>query len=182
MSRDLHPGNILVRRGDGGELNRDVAADEVRGKLQLILLDFGLAEELNPTVRKHFISFLHMIAAGEALFHESHPTPHPFANLLRNLFPYGYACEIVARRRRMTRHGAKVSMFKLVVIHPVIDTITAFWGPSALWSVVHTCCKDVKQTATAQTFKPIHHCNHVLTLSSFRTSAVYENLLEDEVS
>ena len=33
-------------------------------KLQ-ILLDFGLAEELTPRVRKHFISFLHCIAAGD---------------------------------------------------------------------------------------------------------------------
>ena len=30
-----------------------------------ILLDFGLAEELTPRVRKHFISFLHCIAAGD---------------------------------------------------------------------------------------------------------------------
>lgn len=104
-----------------------MAADEVRGKLQLILLDFGLAEELNPTVRKHFISFLHMIAAGEPTCQESNPTPHPFADLLRNLFPNGFACEDVTRRRRMTRRGAKVSMLKLVVIHPVLNTSTA-WG------------------------------------------------------
>ena len=32
--------------------------------LQLILLDFGLAEELTPTVRRHFISLLHMIGKG----------------------------------------------------------------------------------------------------------------------
>ena len=32
--------------------------------LQLVLLDFGLAEELSPSVRHHFISFLHCIASG----------------------------------------------------------------------------------------------------------------------
>lgn len=31
-----------------------------------ILLDFGLAEELTPRVRKHFISFLHAISKGDA--------------------------------------------------------------------------------------------------------------------
>ncbi len=30
-----------------------------------ILLDFGLAEELTPRVRKHFISFLHAISKGD---------------------------------------------------------------------------------------------------------------------
>lgn len=34
--------------------------------VQLILLDFGLAEELSPLVRHHFISFLNMIAKGDA--------------------------------------------------------------------------------------------------------------------
>ncbi len=29
-----------------------------------MLLDFGLAEELTPRVRKHFLSFLHAICAG----------------------------------------------------------------------------------------------------------------------
>ena len=29
-----------------------------------VLLDFGLAEELTPRVRKHFLSFLHAICAG----------------------------------------------------------------------------------------------------------------------
>lgn len=33
-------------------------------RLELVLLDFGLAEELTPAVRHHFISFLHMIAKG----------------------------------------------------------------------------------------------------------------------
>ena len=37
---------------------------EIRSQLQLVLLDFGLAEELTPRVRKQFISFLHMISAG----------------------------------------------------------------------------------------------------------------------
>jgi hypothetical protein len=34
-------------------------------RLELVLLDFGLAEELTPAVRHHFISFLHMIAKGD---------------------------------------------------------------------------------------------------------------------
>lgn len=37
---DLHPGNILVR----------VHGEGVAAKVQLILLDFGLAEELTPEV------------------------------------------------------------------------------------------------------------------------------------
>ena len=58
----------------------------------------------------------------------------------------------------MTRHGAKVSMLKLVVIHPVINTITAFLGgPSAMWTVEQTCCKDMKHTAIAQMLKPLDH-------------------------
>ena len=32
--------------------------------MELILLDFGLAEELTPRVRRHFISFFNAIAAG----------------------------------------------------------------------------------------------------------------------
>lgn len=66
--RDLHPGNILVRRRDGGVLSVATAAEAVKGGLQLVLLDFGLAEELTPTVRRHFISFLHMIAKGQFRF------------------------------------------------------------------------------------------------------------------
>lgn len=36
----------------------------MKGRLQLVLLDFGLAEELSPPVRRHFISFLHCICKG----------------------------------------------------------------------------------------------------------------------
>ena len=35
----------------------------------MTLLDFGLAEELTPAVRHHFISFLHAIAAGGPTIH-----------------------------------------------------------------------------------------------------------------
>lgn len=52
---DLHPGNILVREVRRGEEDH----------LQLVLLDFGLVEELQPAVRKHFISFLNMISKGK---------------------------------------------------------------------------------------------------------------------
>ena len=34
--------------------------------VQLVLLDFGLAEELTPVVRHHFISFLHHLMRGRA--------------------------------------------------------------------------------------------------------------------
>lgn len=40
--------------------------------LQMTLLDFGLAEELTPSVRHHFISFLHAIAAGEPALESVH--------------------------------------------------------------------------------------------------------------
>ncbi len=63
---DLHPGNILVRQA-GNAVNRagEVADDSSTWRrLELVLLDFGLAEELTPAVRFHFISFLHMIAKG----------------------------------------------------------------------------------------------------------------------
>lgn len=55
---DLHPGNILARMAEGehGELTE---------RLQLVVLDFGLAEELAPLVRFHFISFILMIGAGD---------------------------------------------------------------------------------------------------------------------
>jgi aarF domain-containing kinase len=50
---DLHPGNIMVRptvRGDD---------------IQLVLLDYGLAEQLTPEVRRHFVGFLNCICAGD---------------------------------------------------------------------------------------------------------------------
>ncbi|GMH32943.1 hypothetical protein BSKO_00777 [Bryopsis sp. KO-2023] len=53
---DLHPGNILVR---------EVEKPDGSSSLQMILLDFGLVEELMPNVRKHFISFLNMISKGD---------------------------------------------------------------------------------------------------------------------
>lgn len=37
-------------------------------RVELVLLDFGLAEELTPAVRRHFISFLHYIARGACQF------------------------------------------------------------------------------------------------------------------
>ncbi|KAL0050818.1 hypothetical protein WJX82_007739 [Trebouxia sp. C0006] len=62
---DLHPGNIMVRiRGTDKVSAEHKSLEEIRSQLQLVLLDFGLAEELTPRVRKHFISFLHMISAG----------------------------------------------------------------------------------------------------------------------
>ena len=40
------------------------ACESTEEQLQLVLLDFGLAEELTPVVRRHFISLLNMIAKG----------------------------------------------------------------------------------------------------------------------
>lgn len=61
---DLHPGNILVRpvsqQTKMGEDDMDMD-----GAIQLILLDFGLAEELTPRIRRHFIGFLNAISAGD---------------------------------------------------------------------------------------------------------------------
>ena len=55
---DLHPGNILCRPA------RDAAAAEA-GEVELVLLDYGLAEELTGAVRRHFVSFLMCIGAGD---------------------------------------------------------------------------------------------------------------------
>ena len=48
----------------GSKIERSEGMDEadLRSKLQLVLLDFGLAEELTPPVRFRFLSFLHSIA------------------------------------------------------------------------------------------------------------------------
>jgi aarF domain-containing kinase len=79
---DLHPGNILVRPAsiDPGNTNNAEDASKKKkkksmeeimmkdgdeGPVQLILLDFGLAEELTPRVRRHFIGFLNAISAGD---------------------------------------------------------------------------------------------------------------------
>ena len=43
------------------------AREGTEEQLQLVLLDFGLAEELPPAVRHHFISLLNMIAKGAPL-------------------------------------------------------------------------------------------------------------------
>lgn len=50
----------------GTKIERGDVTDEadLRSKLQLVLLDFGLAEELTPPVRYRFLSFLHSIAGG----------------------------------------------------------------------------------------------------------------------
>ena len=34
-------------------------------RMQLVILDFGLAEELDPTVRFHFLSFMQMVGRGD---------------------------------------------------------------------------------------------------------------------
>jgi aarF domain-containing kinase len=78
---DLHPGNILVRPAiiDAGKTSVDAGSNNKKkksiedimmkdgdeGPVQVILLDFGLAEELTPRVRRHFIGFLNAISAGD---------------------------------------------------------------------------------------------------------------------
>lgn len=80
---DLHPGNIMVRpaRANGGTTSGSGDDDggleangglrdggrpgQRRDPVELVLLDFGLAQECSPRVRHHFISFLHMIARGD---------------------------------------------------------------------------------------------------------------------
>ncbi|KAG6546582.1 hypothetical protein Mapa_011771 [Marchantia paleacea] len=87
---DLHPGNILARStGD---------SEGIEQKLQLVLLDFGLAEELSPSVRHHFLSFIMMIGDGNgerAAYHllqfswpheQTCRTPELLAKDLRDLF------------------------------------------------------------------------------------------------
>jgi predicted unusual protein kinase regulating ubiquinone biosynthesis (AarF/ABC1/UbiB family) len=63
---------------------------------QLVLLDYGLAEELPPSVRYHFISFLGAIAAGDGERAAAHilrwgasqecPDPPAFVAAMRALF------------------------------------------------------------------------------------------------
>lgn len=55
---DLHPGNILCRTAPGGDPDDPEA-------VELVLLDYGLAEELTPEVRRNFIGFLMAIASGD---------------------------------------------------------------------------------------------------------------------
>ncbi|KAL0035601.1 hypothetical protein WJX79_001935 [Trebouxia sp. C0005] len=94
---DLHPGNIMVRiRGTDKVSAEHKSLEEIRSQLQLVLLDFGLAEELTPRVRKHFISFLHMISAGNGRRAAHHmllfstkqecPRPEAFADDMEALF------------------------------------------------------------------------------------------------
>jgi aarF domain-containing kinase len=71
---DLHPGNILARMAENDK-------GECIEQLQLVLLDFGLAEELPPRVRYHFLSFIMNIGAADGeraahhLLHFSWPNP-----------------------------------------------------------------------------------------------------------
>ncbi|PSC71628.1 putative serine threonine-kinase abkC isoform A [Micractinium conductrix] len=121
---DLHPGNILVRaanngRGDGpassgnepsggdsdggtsdgassGGGNGDLPSQQQRQKIELILIDFGLCQELTPVVRHRFISFLFTIAAGNGRSAARHllcwaerqrcPDPAAFAADMEALF------------------------------------------------------------------------------------------------
>eukprot|EP00210_Caulerpa_lentillifera_P007052 g6746.t1 len=81
---DLHPGNILVRETPS------------ENSVQIVLLDFGLAEELRPKIRKHFISFLNMISKGDGYSAAQHllqwsddqqcPDPVAFTEEMQQLF------------------------------------------------------------------------------------------------
>ena len=84
---DLHPGNILVR---------EVEQEDGERGLQIVLLDFGLAEELRPNIRKHFISFLNLISKGDGHRAAQHllqwsddqqcPDPKAFVEDMSSLF------------------------------------------------------------------------------------------------
>ena len=71
-----------------------------------ILLDFGLAEELTPRVRKHFISFLHCISRGDGRrgahhmlhFGQSQMCPHPEAFELDMAAMFGRECNVHSPR------------------------------------------------------------------------------------
>ena len=52
-------GNSNASSGSSGPVSAALAPHA-----QIILLDFGLAEELTPRVRRHFVAFLNCIAAG----------------------------------------------------------------------------------------------------------------------
>lgn len=67
---DLHPGNILVRpladgAGKSDPQRADAPATPAVPRLQIVLLDLGLAEELTPAVRRTFVSLLAAIGAGD---------------------------------------------------------------------------------------------------------------------
>jgi aarF domain-containing kinase len=94
---DLHPGNIMVRvRGSDHVDTENKSLNELKSSLQLVLLDFGLAEELTPRVRHHFISFLMHIGGGNgrrAAYHMLHmsrlqqcPNPEAFVTDMEALF------------------------------------------------------------------------------------------------
>ena len=53
--------------GSGPRQSRGFVTLFERASLRQVLLDFGLAEELTPRVRKHFLSFLHAIGAGDGV-------------------------------------------------------------------------------------------------------------------
>ena len=71
-----------------------------------ILLDFGLAEELTPRVRKHFISFLHCIARGDGnrgayhmlQFGEKQACLHPAAFTTDMQDMFRQECDIHSKR------------------------------------------------------------------------------------
>ena len=53
------------RGGDRGDSSGGGVDNNGRLRTQLVLLDFGLAEELTPEVRHHFVSFLNAICSGK---------------------------------------------------------------------------------------------------------------------
>lgn len=71
---DLHPGNILARVRTNGaaapkslsQLLADHGEDELmKQELELVLLDFGLAVEMDAFTRLNFLSFLFSIGSGD---------------------------------------------------------------------------------------------------------------------
>ena len=72
---DLHPGNLLARtvpcstsssRSSSTSSSRS-SSRSTEVKAQLVMLDFGLAQELSPQERQHFISFIMNIGSGDGV-------------------------------------------------------------------------------------------------------------------
>ena len=110
---DLHPGNILCRlQTQGSAETRAAAADgdddaltaaetatdaeSATGRLQIVLLDAGLAEELTPAVRTRFVSLITAILRGDGVAGARHmlsfasvqtcPNPASFEQVMVSLF------------------------------------------------------------------------------------------------
>ena len=65
VSTDLCGGNSLGPENSNRDPRSPSPGPQSPLRTQLVLLDFGLAEELTPEVRIHFISVLNSICSGK---------------------------------------------------------------------------------------------------------------------